>query len=115
RYGQDVSRACHAAPEATRDGVGGSALIDHGLASTSRGNRRRVGRALQRAEHRADHLNLVMTALMRSSKRPYFTVLARCHGCTTVARRRGPTAPAPAPARVPRAGCARAPAPPPRC
>ena len=48
----------HVAPEFTRDGVGLGDPIEGCLASTSRGNRWRVGRALQMAENLADHFGL---------------------------------------------------------
>ena len=51
-------RGAHVAYEPTRDVVGLGNPIERCLASTSRGNRRRVGRALQMAEKLADHLGL---------------------------------------------------------
>ena len=54
-----VPRRCtHVADETTRDGVGLGNPIERFLASTGRGKRRRVGRALQMAEHLSDHLGL---------------------------------------------------------
>jgi hypothetical protein len=51
-------RCAHVANEPMLDGVGLGNPIERGLASTGRGKRRRVGRALQMAEHLLDHLGL---------------------------------------------------------
>ena len=51
-------RDAHVANEPTHNGVGLGNPIERCLASTGRGNRRRVGRALQMAENLADHLDL---------------------------------------------------------
>jgi hypothetical protein len=59
RYQKHPRGHCaHVAPKATRDGVALSDPIERCLASTSRGNRQRVGPELQMAENLADHLNL---------------------------------------------------------
>ena len=55
---RETLHGTHVAPEATRDGVGLSDPIERCLASTSRDQRRRVGRELQMAENLADHLDL---------------------------------------------------------
>lgn len=53
------SRHCaHGANEATRAGVSLGNSIEWFLASTGRGNRRRVGRELQMTENLPDHLGL---------------------------------------------------------
>ena len=51
-------RCAHVANEPMHDGVGLGNPIERGLASTGWGNRWRVGRALQMAEHLLDHLGL---------------------------------------------------------
>ena len=56
--GETPLRCLHVAPESTRDGVGLGDPIERFLASTSRGNRRRVGRKLLSHLKLADHLGL---------------------------------------------------------
>lgn len=51
-------RGTHGANEPTPNGIGLGNPIERCLASTGRGKRRRVGRALQMAENCADHLDL---------------------------------------------------------
>ena len=56
--GATPRRCAHVANETTRDGVGLGNPIERCLASAGRGERRRVGRELQMAEHLPDHLGL---------------------------------------------------------
>ena len=56
--GERHLRGAHVANEPTHNGVGLGNPSERCLASTGRGKRRRVGRALQMAENLADHLDL---------------------------------------------------------
>jgi len=58
QQGATPRRCAHVANETTRDGVRLGNPIARCLARTGRGKRRRVGRALQMAEHLPDHLGL---------------------------------------------------------